>query len=156
MTNRVNPPEQLQLPQIRDVGLLEFLKQLKFIVFQLWKRTGAGADSIDDLIKEQARLRSNVNANTASLGSIETRSFEVVKTSADFTTEPFQIIICSNTDAISITLDDNPQEDDEVHIKRKNGEVNVIGQIDGFTNKRINIKNYSMHLVYDGSEWSEI
>lgn len=47
-TNRVNPPEQLRLPSIKDVGLLSFLSDLKFIVFQLWKRTGAGNDTIDD------------------------------------------------------------------------------------------------------------
>ncbi len=46
--NRVNPPEQLKLPSIKEVGLLKFLSDLKFIVFQLWKRTGAGADWIDD------------------------------------------------------------------------------------------------------------
>ena len=47
--NRVNPPEQALLPNIKDVGLFAFLKELKFIVFQLWKRTGAGRDYIDDI-----------------------------------------------------------------------------------------------------------
>jgi len=45
--NRVNPPEQLKLPSIKEVGLLRFLGELKFIVFQLWKRTGGGDDWID-------------------------------------------------------------------------------------------------------------
>ena len=46
--NRVNPPEQLRLPDIKEVGLIRFLHDLKFIVFQLWKRTGAGADIVDE------------------------------------------------------------------------------------------------------------
>ena len=52
MGNRVNPPEQLQLPPIEEKGLLFFLKNLKYIVFQLWQRTGAGADFIDELETE--------------------------------------------------------------------------------------------------------
>lgn len=46
--NRVNPPEQLEAPVIEDRGLLKFLVDLKFIVFQLWKRTGAGSDWIGE------------------------------------------------------------------------------------------------------------
>ena len=46
--NRVNPPEQLKLPEIKEVGLIRFLHDLKFIVFQLWKRTGAGGDWVED------------------------------------------------------------------------------------------------------------
>jgi hypothetical protein len=42
--NRVNPPEQALLPDIKESGLFNFLKELRFIVFQLWKRTGAGED----------------------------------------------------------------------------------------------------------------
>lgn len=46
--NRVNPPEQLEAPVIENRGLLKFLVDLKFIVFQLWKRTGAGSDWISE------------------------------------------------------------------------------------------------------------
>ena len=52
--NRVNPPEQIQLPETNNKGLLSFLEQLKFAVFQLWKRTGAGRDFIDDLRTNEA------------------------------------------------------------------------------------------------------
>lgn len=47
--NRVNPPEQAQIPEIKEQGLFAFLKELRYIVFQLWKRTGAGGDYINDL-----------------------------------------------------------------------------------------------------------
>ena len=57
---------------------------------------------------------------------------------------------------ISITLDPQAVEDDEVHIKRRGVSIEVIGSIDGFTNKTINLLNYSMHLIFDGTDWSEI
>jgi len=47
--NRVNPPEQAALPNVKEAGLFGFLKELRYIVFQLWKRTGAGRDYIDDI-----------------------------------------------------------------------------------------------------------
>lgn len=50
--NRVNPPEQLQVPPLKDRGLFGFLNNLKFIVFQLWKRTGAGDDLVDQAITD--------------------------------------------------------------------------------------------------------
>lgn len=50
MSNRVNPPEHLRVPDIKEVGLFRFLSDLKYIVFQLWKRTGAGEDLIDEAI----------------------------------------------------------------------------------------------------------
>ncbi|MCJ8293555.1 MAG: hypothetical protein MJK15_04035 [Colwellia sp.] len=46
--NRVNPPEHIEPPIIEDRGLLKFLVDLKYIVFQLWKRTGAGSDWISE------------------------------------------------------------------------------------------------------------
>ena len=55
-----------------------------------------------------------------------------------------------------MTLDPQAIENDEVHIKRRGGSIEVIGSIDGFTNKTINVLNYSMHLIFDGTDWSEI
>ena len=52
--NRVNPPEQAQIPGIKERGLFDFLKDLRYIVFQLWKSTGAGRDYIDDLGTNEA------------------------------------------------------------------------------------------------------
>jgi len=87
---------------------------------------------------------------------LEYKSFTIVPTTESLQISGFQIIICKNTNPIDVTLDPDALLDDEAHIKRRGGVVNVIGTIDGFTNKKINIKNYSMHLVFDGTDWSEI
>lgn len=99
---------------------------------------------------------SRVSRNAARINSIELKEFEIVPTTTPLTTSEFQIIICKNVASIDITLDANAVENDEVHIKRRGGTVRVIGPIDGFTDKTINILNYSMHLVFDGADWSEI
>lgn len=49
MANRVNPPKQLVLPQkiAQDPELKKAFDDRDFILFQLWKRTGAGEDIVD-------------------------------------------------------------------------------------------------------------
>jgi len=49
MTNRVNPPKQLVLPPsiASNVELKKAFDDRDFILFQLWKRSGAGEDIID-------------------------------------------------------------------------------------------------------------
>ena len=49
MANRVNPPKQLVLPQkiAQDPELKKAFDDRDFILFQLWKRTGAGDDIVD-------------------------------------------------------------------------------------------------------------
>jgi len=65
------------------------------------------------------------------------------------------IIVCTNTSSINITLP-SAQRDDMIEVKRRGSEVVVIGTIDGLTNKTINVLNYSMRLVYNGTGWNEI
>ena len=77
-------------------------------------------------------------------------------TTVSLTTDRNQIIICKNSASINITLDPQAVAEDECHIKRRNGVVEVIGTVDGLVNKTINVLNYSMHLVFDGTDWSEI
>lgn len=80
----------------------------------------------------------------------------VVNITANYTAKPFEIVVCANTSAINVTLEANPIIDDIINIKRKDAKVTVNGLIDGKTNKVINIKYYSMKLIYDGLEWVEI
>jgi len=82
--------------------------------------------------------------------------FTVVTTADSLTSGSGQVVICKNTASINITLNTTPALGERVYIKRKDAEVVVIGQIDGVTNKTINVQNYAMHLIYDGTEWSEI
>lgn len=90
------------------------------------------------------------------VAALEYRAYEIIKTSISITAAEFQTIICQNTTPIDITLKLDPVEGDEVNVKRLGGSVSVIGVIDGLTNRTINIKGYSMKLVFNGVDWSEI
>lgn len=155
---QVNPPPQLVIPSefLKNGETRAYLKQLNTIIFQLYRRTGGVNDAVEDAQDNITSSSSRTSRNSAKINSLELKEFEIISTIVDVTAGEFQIIICKNTVPINITLDTQAIENDEVHIKRRGGSINVIGSIDGFTNKTINIKNYSMHLVFDGIDWSEI
>lgn len=121
--------------------------------------TSASNTNTEDIESSEQLLTSTssrVSRNAARINSLELKEFEIINTTTGITTDRNQIIICKNTSAISITLDPQALAEDEVHIKRREAAIDVIGSIDGFTNRRINVRNYSMHLVFDGTDWSEI
>ena len=154
----VNPPPLLKIPRniLSDRQWLEYERQRDIILYQLWTRTGGYTDDISNAKQDITSSSSRTSRNSAKINSLELKEFEIVSTTADFTAQEFQIIICKNTSPISITLDPQAIENDEVHIKRRGEEITVIGSIDGFVNRTINVLNYSMHLVFDGTDWSEI
>ena len=158
MAVNVNPPPQLKLPAVilKDREWRDYERQRDTILFQLWQRTGGTTDDVEDSKQNITSSSSRVSRNAARINSLELKEFEIISTTTSLTTEEFQIIICKNTSSIDVILDTQAIENDEVHIKRRGGVINVIGSIDGFTNKVINILNYSMHLVFDGTDWSEI
>lgn len=131
---------------------LRFMEWIELVTGQ----TNVTSIVVEDTEQTLTSTGSRVSRNAARINSIELKEFEIISTTASIETEEFQVIICKNIVEISITLDPKAIKDDEVHIKRREGVINVIGSIDGFTNKRINIKNYSMHLIFDGFDWSEI
>jgi len=154
----VNPPAQLKIPKafLEDREIREYEKQRNTIIYQLWQRSGGATDSTEDSQQNITSSSSRVSRNAARINSLELKEFEIVNTTTSLTTEEFQIIICKNTIPITVTLDPQALEDEEVHIKRRGESIEVIGSIDGFTNKTINVLNYSMHLIFDGTDWSEI
>lgn len=158
MAVNVNPPPQLKIPQAiqKDPQWLAYERQRDTILFQLWQRIGGPTDIIDESQQNITSTSSRVSRNAARINSIELKEFEIVNTTESVTTEEFQIVICKNTSPITVTLDPQAIKDDEVHIKRRGESIEVVGEIDGFTNKTINVLNYSMHLIYDGTDWSEI
>ena len=158
MAIKVNPPPGLRIPQafLNDPETREYISQLNTIIFQLYNRTGGVNDSIGDSQQSITSASSRVSRNAARINSLELKEFEIISTTTDVTAEEFQIILCKNTTPITITLDPQALENDEVHIKRRDASIEVIGLIDGFTNKTINVLNYSMHLVFDGTDWSEV
>ena len=154
----VNPPPALKMPRIilEDREWRDYERDRDTILFQLWQRTGGNTDEVEESKNNITSSSSRVSRNAARINSLELRQFEIVNTISDLTTRDYQVIICKNTVPISITLDPQAVEDDEVHIKRRGVSIEVIGSIDGFTNKTINLLNYSMHLIFDGTDWSEI
>jgi len=153
--NRVNPPEQLQLPNLKDVGLLRFLKDLKFILFQMWKRLGAGEDLVAGSVTGLYEFDDLVN-NTAK----EQLLSDVVSTDVDYTTIGDQTIIC--TEALTVTLNDEPDDQEVAKIQVTNGDVTIDGNginIDGDTDVTIVFANIQppalVDCVYlvDTNEW---
>ena len=154
----VNPPPQLRVPRafLKDPEVRSFIEQQNTIIFQLYQRTGGVVDEVENSQQNITSSSSRVSRNAARINSIELKEFEIVTTATSVTAKEFQIVICKNTLPITVTLDPQAIEHDEVHIKRRGESIEVIGSIDGFTNKTINILNYSMHLIFDGTDWSEI
>lgn len=120
------------------------------------RQTNDSSENIESTEETLTSTGSRVSRNAARINSLELKEFEILQVTAGVTTEENQILICKNTVPIDVTLDTQAIEEDEVHIKRRGSIINVIGLIDGFTNRTINVKNYSMHLVFDGTDWSEI
>lgn len=158
MTVKVNPPPQVRIPDefFNDPVKRDFFEQWGTILFQLWNRTGGASDSISSTEEGLTSAGSRVAKNAVRIHSLEKIDFDIEITTADFTTSRNQIIICQNTSSINVTLDVNAVAEDNVHIKRTDAVVNVIGSIDGRTKKIINVRYYSMHLVFDGTTWNEI
>lgn len=154
----VNPPPNFKIPRefLKDKEARSYFQQLQFTVFQLWKRTGGGNDIIDSIEDDITSTESRVSRISARVNSLEKIQFDIEIITADFAAGQNQIIICNNTSNIDVTLNPLAIEEDEVHIKRKAARVNVLGPVDGRTKTIINIKNFSMHLVFDGIEWGQI
>ena len=158
MVVQVNPPPQVKMPDefFSDPEKRYYFEQIRTILFQLWNRTGGGEDAVDESEQALTSTGSRVARNAAKINALEKAGFDVEIITADFTTSRNLIVICNNTSKITVTLDPNAIEEDQVHIKRKSGVVDVSGLVDGKPLTTINIKNYSMHLAFDGIEWSQI
>lgn len=131
---------------------LRFMEWIELVTGQ----TNSSSIVIENTEQSLTSTSSRVSRNAARINSLELKDFSLVVTTANVTTNLNQIIACYNTGDISITLDPKALPEDEVHIKRRGDGVNVIGLIDGLTDKYINVQNYSMHLVFTGTEWIEI
>jgi hypothetical protein len=154
----VNPPPQLQLPKefISNKQQRNYFKQVETILFQLWQRTGGTVDAVENSQQNITSSSSRVSRNAARINSLELKEFEIVQVTNDTQTDKNQILICKNTSPITITLDPQAVEDDEVHIKRRGASITVLGSVDGNSSRVINRELWSDHLVFDGTDWSAI
>jgi len=82
-----------------------------------------------------------------------------VTTAVNLTTTGNQIVKCTNTAAITITLNSSPNDSEELIIaRRQTGAVTISGAINGATSKKIAFRYNSVHLRYfaDLSEWGVV
>ena len=154
----VNPPPSMKIPrqwQSRP-EIVGYYKSFDRMMLQLWERTGGPEDLVDNTIQAITSSSSRISRNAAKINALEKVAFDVEMITEDFTTNRNQIIICQNTSLIEVTLDPQAVVEDTVHIQRTDKAVNVVGTIDGFTNKMINVQYFSLHLVFNGTDWSQI
>lgn len=169
MSTRVDPfiqpiPEQFR----RDRELRSYFEYLHRVIHDLRLRTGGGDDQVSNLgIRELYPYSPREEDDGVSSVSLFSRplnpdilgKFEVVSTSTDYTTKGNEIIICTNTTDITITLNSTPEDTEQVHVVRQNtGGVTISGTINGDSTLQIGQRYSSPHLVYtiDGGEWSII
>lgn len=83
---------------------------------------------------------------------------DTVVATGDYTTLGEQTIICNNSEAITITLNDTPDNFEELNIKRVNNKVTINGNgrtIDGESEVVLQVKYVNLHLVFsiDTDSW---
>jgi len=133
---RVNPPKQLRRPNVDDPQLGKYLDDLNYILFQLWQRTGAGSDIIDD-----GKFQGLFSRSTQDLAIDETQSllpFEkqaeqqpyyelpntkeeeslIVSGDTDLDLTGDHYVVVDNTISVLINLTPDPDEGQECVIKR--------------------------------------
>ena len=100
---------------------------------------------------------SATNDGAIALDEVERLRVQSVIITSNYTTFlTNEVVICNNVASIDVTLNTTPEINDQVNIKRNLAEVNVLGDIDGFTDKLINIQYFSLKLIYNGTNWSQI
>ncbi len=152
MTNIIVPRRREDFFKENGDPTNRFINWIELVTGQ----TNTSSDNIENNEQALTGTSSRVSRNAARINSLELKDFELVETTVGLTTYQNQIIACYNVGDMTVTLDPLAVVEDEVHIKRRGDGVNVIGLIDGLTNKYINVPNYSMHLVFTGTEWIEI
>jgi hypothetical protein len=145
---KVNPPPQLRRPNklTSDQEMRPYFERLEWILFQLWSRTGGADDSVDDTVNSQVDT-DGLFGLFGRIAALELRN--IVSTAVDYTTIGSDIVIC--TDAVTVTLNDEPDDQETPSIKRTAGLVVINGNgklIDGSSTLRINVKYTSLDIIY--------
>lgn len=148
---RVNPPPQLPIPKEASGKMKEFLSRQQMILFQLWKRTGGSEDLVADTAESEIFDQDIARSS-------DFLSLPVTVTAVDHTSTESEIISCTNTSEITITLNDIPDDGEKVRVKRTASKVVVSGNgntIDGDTTVIITAKHAAPTFIYtvDVGEW---
>lgn len=155
-------PFVIQWPRkwLEDEEIGPVIVYLNQFLHDLFQRTGGGDDAISD---EGTRELypwhpaqdddSNESVNLFPKVMQNGKVFDVIALTADHTTSGNEILICNNTSLITVTCNTMPDDEEEIIIKRRGVEVDVIASkgIDGETiKKRIVTKYDSPHLIFTG------
>lgn len=130
-------------------GILQDTSFLADEIDAIEARVVNNEEDIEALQEDVADLKESVEL-------LEYKKFVVVTTDESLTTSQFQIIICNNLSPIEITLKPNAVKDDELHIKRNGEQVTLKGNVNGLSDRVLNIPQWSDHLVFNGVDWSTI
>jgi len=156
--NRVNPPKQVVLPlEIQqNLPLKKAFDDAYFIMFQMWQRMGAGDDFIDD----NKSIGYEFDDLAPLINSLLPNKSDVKATSINYTTIGDQVIIC--TDALTVTLNAEPKDREQVKVIISSGDVTVNGNgklINKLTDVTVTFKNLvttaTLDIVYilEADEW---
>lgn len=106
---------------------------------------------LSDSSAEIDNLRQKVNKNLYSLESIAAGE-------TAFTATGNHVVLCNNTATATITLDTTPFDGQQLIVKRRAGEVQFSGTVDGRTDYAVGPQYNCLHLIYADStgEWSVI
>lgn len=110
-------------------------------------------EDIVEIKQDIVEIKADIVDLQERVSTLEYKTFTELEVTDNYTTEQFQFINCRNTTPIEITLKQTAVKDDEVHIKRNNAEVTVIGVIDGVDDYILPDK-WSIHLIFNGANWS--
>jgi hypothetical protein len=118
---KVNPPPQLRIPRAfqNDIEVRSFFEQQQTILFQLWQKVGGGNDNFDELesqLNEFDELEAIYGQSQNSNVSVQT---------SNYTTLGSEIVVCDS--AITVTLNDTPDDRETVTVKIRNGDVVIDG-----------------------------
>lgn len=109
-----------------------------------------------DNINEKLPQSSLANQILGKVLELEKRREVLVTTATSLTAKAFQTVECINTSLISITLDPNAIKDDFINVIRTAGPVDLIGPINDRTNLRINVKEFSVKIMFNGTQWRRV
>ena len=184
MSNNVDP-FVIRWPQkwINDPELQDTLRYLNRFLHDLWLRTGGGDDFIfniggditaleirvTDLEVRMDAVELRLDLVEARLDALEALTFIQITATANHTTERNEIITCTNTSSITISLNAAPNTipaaNEEVHVVRAGSLVTVSGNgklimgvqggNNGVSSFNLNVKGQSVQMVFnsDTDKW---
>ena len=135
-------------------GIIQDTTFLSDEIDALEVRVVNNATEIEALKVRMTAAESRLDAIELRLDALEYRVYETIITTTNFTADKFSMVICRNAIPISITLKLMPMTGDEIHVKRTDGQVNIIGVVDGVVDPVLNLKNWNAHYVFNGIDWS--